>query len=524
MRAIHSMSCATSAALVATTSLLIPLLACNDATQPVQSPIITALAIAPAGPIDLDVHASVTLQAMETRADGTIIPVPEATWSTSDRSILVVDATGRVTSAKSGDATVMANLSGMAARVQIIVRSTAPVASVSIVGQASTLTVGTAEVLRVATLDSAGNLTTTRQATWAITHHGAVAFDTASATVRGIAPGVDTVSAKAEGRTGVLVLRVEARPQILDLGTLGGRSSAASAINASGVVIGWSETASGATHAFRWTATKGMVELGMPPGAVMSTASGINDAGEIVGWMQQVNGARRAVRWTPDGKVSLLIPDTTKPPSVAIAVNASGVVVGQFDAEAAYWGTDGTVRTLTFAHDPHVDYATGINSHGVVVAQDGNMDDSRSFVWSSSGRTDMRPGFFAVTLNDAGVVVGSASTNGVSAATMWSRSGGEVSLGRLPGDASSVANAINSSGAIVGVSSDSSWSANHAFIWTHASGITALGELPGGATSGASSINDAGQVVGWSGLGRGSEPMRAVIWSPRIATVRHSRR
>ena len=50
-------------------------------------------------------------------------------------------------------------------------------------------------------------------------------------------------------------------PQLIDLGTLGGESSAASAINASGAVTGWSDTAAGPVE-FLWTRRNGMIDLG----------------------------------------------------------------------------------------------------------------------------------------------------------------------------------------------------------------------------------------------------------------------
>src|SRR5216110_1055210 len=51
----------------------------------------------------------------------------------------------------------------------------------------------------------------------------------------------------------------------MDLGTLGGVSSYATDINESGTVVGWSQTAAGWPHAFRWTASTGMVDLGTLP-------------------------------------------------------------------------------------------------------------------------------------------------------------------------------------------------------------------------------------------------------------------
>ena len=48
----------------------------------------------------------------------------------------------------------------------------------------------------------------------------------------------------------------------IDLGTLGGVFSSASAINANGQVVGGSQTADGTYHAFSWTAAGGMVDLG----------------------------------------------------------------------------------------------------------------------------------------------------------------------------------------------------------------------------------------------------------------------
>ena len=70
---------------------------------------------------------------------------------------------------------------------------------------------------------------------------------------------------------------------MLDLGTLGGRSSVAYALNNMDQVVGESATASGYNRAFLWENGR-MQDLAIassPTG--FSRASGINDIGQIVG-------------------------------------------------------------------------------------------------------------------------------------------------------------------------------------------------------------------------------------------------
>ena len=83
-----------------------------------------------------------------------------------------------------------------------------------------------------------------------------------------------------------------------DLGTLGGKASAAYAINAAGNVVGWSETADPPTgdgpveHAFLYRAGK-MTDLGTW-GRRCSQAHAINDAGRVAGVVYD-----RKPLWTP---------------------------------------------------------------------------------------------------------------------------------------------------------------------------------------------------------------------------------
>ena len=81
-----------------------------------------------------------------------------------------------------------------------------------------------------------------------------------------------------------------------DLGTLGGNTSEAFGINASGDVVGESYLSDDATmHAFLYSHGK-MTDIGSLPGASFTVAKAINDRGQIVGdWVttpSSTTGAR----------------------------------------------------------------------------------------------------------------------------------------------------------------------------------------------------------------------------------------
>jgi probable HAF family extracellular repeat protein len=83
--------------------------------------------------------------------------------------------------------------------------------------------------------------------------------------------------------------------------SLGGSSSVAAAVNARGVVVGFSALPNGQPmHAFVWTAAAGIVDLGTLGGS-KSIASGINAKGEIVGSASTPGDAEtHAVLWVPN--------------------------------------------------------------------------------------------------------------------------------------------------------------------------------------------------------------------------------
>ncbi len=164
------------------------------------------------------------------------------------------------------------------------------------------------------------------------------------------------------------------------LGTLGGLSSWAWAVNASDDVVGTSEMPDGTSHAFLWS--KGsMTDLGALGGAY-SEAYAISDASEVTGVYQRPSGETRVFRWTRSGGMVDAGPTYAEPTdgatSMSTGINAAGQIVG------------------------------GIQPPGQLLRAAVRQPASRE--WQ-----ELQPGApyqsFALDVNDRGVIVGHVSTS-----------------------------------------------------------------------------------------------------------------
>lgn len=289
----------------------------------------------------------------------------------------------------------------------------------------------------------------------------------------------------------------------LDLGTLGGITSRAYAINNNGEVVGESLDVDNHWRPFIWTLADGMQELntGGYPG---SEARDINDFGQVVGTNADNSGdPHHAFLWTPGlGVLDLgTLPDATT--SQAYAINNACHVVGASGGYAFVWTPNDGMIKLNNPQDQMQTVATDINNYDHIAGYYFDPPHGMGiFVWTAgTGMVKLgKFGYYSITaqaINDAGEIVGEAVIQDLSTNPhlpfKWSALNGMLVMDKFC-DGLAKASGINNNGVAVGQSIDEQ-SRTMACYWTPNGQITNLGAL-GGEHSEAYDINDAGQVVG----------------------------
>lgn len=345
--------------------------------------------------------------------------------------------------------------------------------------------------------------------------------------------GCDSVKGTAapEARTPRLHVNGGLEITILDLQTLGGDFSTATAINRSGQVVGYSSKAGASCfgptpdcRAFLWDGT--MHDLGAL-GSNFSRAVDINDAGQIAGTTRTANsiGAGceqggpitngcRAFFWTNGtmhdlgtlgGDFSAATDITETGHVVGFSTTASG------ETHAFYWDGTGMRDIGVLCLSPSVcgnrSVARAANDRGRVVGvattpsgehhafvwdfQRGRIRDLGTLGGSTSG---------AQVVNNRGDVAGAAYTSDEKAHAFFWDGWTMQDLGTLGGEESSAA-AINKWGDIVGSANTQPGGIGdpHPFVWNASHGLRDLGTL-GGVDGHANAINNLGEVVGHAGV------------------------
>jgi probable HAF family extracellular repeat protein len=321
--------------------------------------------------------------------------------------------------------------------------------------------------------------------------------------------------------------------EIIDLGTLGGRTSIALAISEDGIVSGWAELPSGEMHAVIWDRT-GIVDLGTPPGAIESRADALNEFGQVAGNAEVGSQSQGYFvengTWTPIGT----LPGNSE--SAARDIDSGGRIVG------TSFNPDGGARAIIWDAGVLTDLGTlfstsggrAINEAGQVV---GTTDigppapggqERRGFLWENGQMTvlDPLPGdLFSVPtdINDVGQICGFSRNPGAppysidfDSAVMW-EDGVVQALG-----GGTVARGINNHGQIVGFTKRSSQSPTTAFIWQDGVTQNLKGLIPsdsGWVLRGARDINDAGQIVGNGLPSPDAQVTRAFLLEPLVPCI-----
>lgn len=243
------------------------------------------------------------------------------------------------------------------------------------------------------------------------------------------------------------------------IGTLGGDRSIAFGLNASGQVVGSSNTsAAGPLHPFLWT--NGVIkDLGLLPGFPACEATAVNDLTQVVGTCYDAaNSVSQAFVWSPtNGMARLGTPSNALPTSI----NNHGDVVGAIaQSNRAFVFRDGTLTDLGSG------VAYGINDNGQIGGV--SFDLSRAVLWDASGMHDLGTvdgGFnsFGKGISPGGTVVGNSDqgTPGHPVAAVFTPYG-VSNLGTLGGP-SAIANAVRA-GMVVGTAKTPSGD-DHAFLY-----------------------------------------------------------
>lgn len=309
--------------------------------------------------------------------------------------------------------------------------------------------------------------------------------------------------------------------RVHDIGTLGGPSSTASALNDHGQVTGTStlDADGSIMHAYRWSLAAGIVDLGRN-GQGNSFGTDINNKGQVTGF---ADATGHGFFWTPQAgmlDIGAFGPGLISRPT---AMNDAGTVVG-----AAESGTGGPYSTISFRWTraegiqgigtlpSEFNFASDINAKGHIVGESPfpgtGLVDAHAYLWTRHGGlldlgSGSNTGSVAYTLNDHDVVVGSTLTRFIGSiyGFVWTRATGLVEFKPPTPSGNSSANDVNNHGQVVGFIAPG-YNDAHAFVWTRAEGVVDLNTRIVGAPAGltlfsADAISDNGSILATSNAG-----------------------
>jgi probable HAF family extracellular repeat protein len=236
---------------------------------------------------------------------------------------------------------------------------------------------------------------------------------------------------------------------ITDLGTLGGTTSMAYALNDAGHTAGTATTNFGNMDAMSYG-----VPLAVSAGGINSSAWGVNNGDQISG-TQYIGGQTYATVWN-NGAPQLI----AGAGSYGTGINQSGDIAGMFTNSGgqgeAFIVVNGVMQALGTLQDSTWSSAYGINNSDQAAGYAQTGSGMRGFVWSAQTGYSVLGTLgginsYAMAINDSGQVAGHAQTaSGYMHAALWN-DGGVRDLGTLNGG-NSYAYGLDNSGDVVGTS------------------------------------------------------------------------
>lgn len=311
-------------------------------------------------------------------------------------------------------------------------------------------------------------------------------------------------------------------------------------------------------HAYLWTASTGLTDLGLLPSGTFSRAAAINDLGVVTGtadgfgnvsgapsdcsgtfltqpfvWSPGTGMQGLGILWGPGFSLYSELNDYIACPAIpfhATGINEAGRVIGYTDQIVAWyqWNITWDVSTgmQYFGGTYAPNWANGINNTGQIVGAYGLYgisplatswkDGTMTQLMPTPSGSDMFTGSIANSVNDLGLVAGwYQGTDAVRHASLWTSTGMLRDLGTLPGDLVSAALEVNIFGEVIGTSGTTSvarwpWTPNGSvsgrqFIWTDSGGMKDLSTLiPSGSgwtLTSVTGINGRGEIVGQGTIG-----------------------
>jgi probable HAF family extracellular repeat protein len=290
---------------------------------------------------------------------------------------------------------------------------------------------------------------------------------------------------------------------VTDLGTLGGASSDAFAVNESGIIAGRAQRADGATHGFFYDGS--LHDLGTVGSGTESAALGINRPGQVVGRAVTALGNTKGFIWTAGTLRSLGTLGGSH--SAAFAINDLGDVVGSATtsgnaATRAFLYRNGVMKSLGTLGGTN-SIATGITFSGDIIGSSSTRENASTHAFLFTGGSMHDLGTLggtseALGISDIGDIVGrSAVASGAMHAFVYS-GGVMTDIGTL-GGVNSQANAVNANGQVVGTSELPGTSTTHAFTYDRGVMIDLNTKLPsdsGWVLETATGINLSHDIVG----------------------------